>query len=215
MLLKSLVKPKERLTTVREDATLEEALKILEDSGFRCVPILDETGQLFRGNIYKMHIYRHKSRGGDMSLPVTTLLKNATKFISVNAAFFNVFFSIKDLPYITVLDDNNHFYGILTHARLLDMLSQSWNVNVGSYVLTVVSSGERGDLASMAKIITKYTSISSVMSLDAQGGELVHRTLFTLPSDVGKKKLDRIVDNLERKEFRVPEIEDLQSYDRI
>jgi len=215
MLLKSLVKPKERLTTVREDATLEEALKILEDSGFRCVPILDETGQLFRGNIYKMHIYRHKSRGGDMSLPVTTLLKNATKFISVNAAFFNVFISIKDLPYITVLDDNNHFYGILTHARLLDMLSQSWNVNVGSYVLTVVSSGERGDLASMAKIITKYTSISSVMSLDAQGGELVHRTLFTLPSDVGKKKLDRIVDNLERKEFRVPEIEDLQSYDRI
>ncbi|AVL00524.1 cyclic di-AMP binding protein CbpA [Pediococcus inopinatus] len=215
MLLKSLVKPKERLTTVREDAILEEALKILEDSGFRCVPILDETGQLFRGNIYKMHIYRHKSRGGDMSLPVTTLLKNATKFISVNSAFFNVFFSIKDLPYITVLDDNNHFYGILTHARLLDMLSQSWNVNVGSYVLTVVSIGERGDLASMAKIITKYTSISSVMSLDAQGGELVHRTLFTLPSDVGKKKLDRIVDNLERKEFRVPEIEDLQSYDHI
>lgn len=215
MLLKSLVKPKERLTTVREDATLEEALKILEDSGFRCVPILDETGQLFRGNIYKMHIYRHKSRGGDMSLPVTTLLKNATKFISVNSAFFNVFFSIKDLPYITVLDDNNHFYGILTHARLLDMLSQSWNVNVGSYVLTVVSIGERGDLASMAKIITKYTSISSVMSLDAQGGELVHRTLFTLPSDVGKKKFDRIVDNLERKEFRVPEIEDLQSYDHI
>ncbi|GAB5052140.1 cyclic di-AMP binding protein CbpA [Pediococcus ethanolidurans] len=215
MLLKSLVKPKERLTTIREEATLEEALKTLEDSGFRCVPILDETGQLFRGNIYKMHIYRHKSRGGDMSLPVTTLLKNATKFISVNAAFFNVFFSIKDLPYITVLDDNNHFYGILTHARLLDMLSQSWNVNVGSYVLTVVSSGERGDLASMAKIITKYTSIASVMSLDAQGGELVHRTLFTLPSEVGKKKLDRIVDNLERKEFRVPEIEDLQSYDRI
>lgn len=215
MLLKSLVKPKERLTTIREDATLEEALKILEDSGFRCVPILDETRQLFRGNIYKMHIYRHKSRGGDMSLPVTTLLKNATKFISVNSAFFNVFFSIKDLPYITVLDDNNHFYGILTHARLLDMLSQSWNVNVGSYVLTVVSIGKRGDLASMAKIITKYTSIASVTSLDAQGGELVHRTLFTLPSGVGKKKLDRIVDNLERKEFRVPEIEDLQSYDHI
>lgn len=215
MLLKSLVKPKERLTTIREDATLEEVLKILEDSGFRCVPILDETRQLFRGNIYKMHIYRHKSRGGDMSLPVTTLLKNATKFISVNSAFFNVFFSIKDLPYITVLDDNNHFYGILTHARLLDMLSQSWNVNVGSYVLTVVSIGERGDLASMAKIITKYTSIASVTSLDAQGGELVHRTLFTLPSGVGKKKLDRIVDNLERKEFRVPEIEDLQSYDHI
>lgn len=91
MLLKSMVKPKQRLTTVQEDATLEEALKILEDSGFRCVPILDKTGRLFRGNIYKMHIYRHKSRGGSMQDPVTSLLKNATKYINLSAAFFTVF----------------------------------------------------------------------------------------------------------------------------
>jgi len=210
MLLKSLVKPKERLVTVREDVTLEQALKVLEDSGYRCVPILDETGQIFRGNIYKMHIYRHKSRGGDMQLPVTSLLKNATKFISVNAAFFNVFFSIKDLPYIAVLDDKNAFYGILTHTRLMDMLSQSWNVNIGSYVITVVSAGERGDLAGMAKIITKYTNIASVISLDGQEGELVHRIMFTLPAEVDEEKLDRIVKALERKEFQVTEIEDLR-----
>ncbi|PAK87628.1 cyclic di-AMP binding protein CbpA [Lentilactobacillus parakefiri] len=210
MLLKTLVKPKERLVTVKEDATLEEALQTLEDSGYRCVPILDETGKIFRGNIYKMHIYRHKSRGGDMSLPVTTLLKNATKFINVNSAFFQVFFSIKDLPYIAVLDERNNFYGILTHTRLLDMLSQSWNVNIGSYVLTVVANGERGDLEEIAKIITKYTSIASVISLDAQEGELVHRIMFTLPAEVDQDRLNRIIAALERKEFRVPEVENLQ-----
>jgi CBS domain-containing protein len=57
MLFKSLIKPKDELTTVREDITLEKALETLEKSGFRCVPILDKTGQIFRGNIYKMHIY--------------------------------------------------------------------------------------------------------------------------------------------------------------
>ena len=113
-----------------------------------------------------MHIYRHKSRGGDMNLPVTYLLKNATKFVSINSAFFNVIFSIKDLPYITVLDENNYFYGILTHTRLLDMLSQSWNV--------------------------------------------VRRTMFTLPADVSREKLETIVKALEKKNFKVPEIEDLQ-----
>lgn len=210
MLLKSLVKPKERLVMVQEDVTLEAALKVLEDSGYRCVPVVDETNSMFRGNIYKMHIYRHKSRGGDMNLPVTTLLKNATKFVSVNAAFFNVFFSIKDLPYIAVLDANNKFYGILTHTRLLDMLSQSWNVNVGSYVLTVVSPGDRGDLAAITKIITKYTRIASVISLDAQEGELVHRIMFTLPADVDSLKRDRIVQSLTRKGYQVPEIEDLK-----
>ena len=51
MLIKSLVLKKEFLTTVKETVTLEEALKILEDSGFRCVPILDESGTIFRVNI--------------------------------------------------------------------------------------------------------------------------------------------------------------------
>lgn len=157
-----------------------------------------------------MHIYRHKSRGGDMQLPVTYLLKNATKFITLDSAFFNIFFTIKDLPYITVLDEHNFFYGILTHSSLLNMLSQSWNVNVGSYVLTVVSTGERGDLVSMAKIITKYTSIASCITLDVQATNLVHRTLFTLPAGITNEKLKKIVANLERKEFKVTEIENLQ-----
>ena len=38
MLLKTLIKPKKELTTVKEDCTLEEALHVLEDSGYRCVP---------------------------------------------------------------------------------------------------------------------------------------------------------------------------------
>ena len=114
MIFNSLIKTKDQLTTLPEDATLAEALTVLENTGFRCVPVLDKTGTIFRGNIYKMHIYRHKSRHGDMDLPVTSLLKNSTKFISIKAAFFNVFFTIRDLPYIAVLDEDNHFYGILT-----------------------------------------------------------------------------------------------------
>ena len=80
MLLKSVVIKKDNLTTVNESCTLEEALSILEDSGYRCVPILDESGKIFRGNIYKMHIYRHKANGGDMSLPVTYLFMSTLHF---------------------------------------------------------------------------------------------------------------------------------------
>ena len=210
MLMKDLIKPKAELTTVREDATLEEALTVFETSGFRCVPILDATGNIYRGNIYKMHIYRHKSRGGDMQLPVTHLLKNATKFVTLNSQFFTVFFAIRDLPYITVLDENNRFYGILTHNRLLKMLSQSWNVDIGSYVLTVTSPDERGDLVSIAKIITKYTAIASCMTLDIRTDGEPRRTMFTLPADVTPTKLNKIVANLKRKHFDVPEIENLR-----
>jgi len=211
MLVKSLVLKKEKLTTVKETVTLEEALKVLEDSGYRCVPILDESGQIFRGNIYKMHIYRHKSRGGDMSLPVTTLMKNATKTISVDSPFFKVFFNIKDLPYIAVLDENNLFYGILTHSRLLSMLSDSWNLDISSYVLTVSSSGDRGDLEKMSKIFAKYVSVAACMTLDAKSNEVVRRTLFTLPSGTDIDTLKEIIKRLEKKSFIVSEIDDLKS----
>ena len=215
MLIKSLVLKKDYLTTVNEKATLEEALKVLEDSGFRCVPILDDTGTIFRGNIYKMHIYRHKSQGGEMDLPVTYLLKNATKTIKVNSPFFKVFFNIKDLPYISVLDEENKFYGILTHSRLLDMLSDAWNIKNGSYVLTVLSDNRRGNLVKMSKIISKYTNMASVMTLDASaselGGDFVRRTLFTLPSGVSEITMKTVVDKLQRKGYVVAEIEDLQA----
>ena len=209
MLLKSMVYKKEKLTIVKETNTLEEALAILEESGYRCVPILDNTGRIFRGNIYKMHIYRHKANGGDMSLPVTYLLKNATKFIHVNDSFFHVFFTIKELPYIAVLDNNDYFYGILTHSSLLNMLAQSWNIQEGRYVLTIASNGSQGDLAMLSKIISKYSSIASCITLDLGEDEFIRRTLITLPANTSKETLDKIVEQLEHRYFRVVEVEDL------
>ncbi len=211
MLLKSLCIPKKNLTTVKENATLQEAIDILEESGYRCIPILDESGTIFRGNIYKMHIYRHQANNGDMSLPVTTLLKNATKFISVDSSFFKVFFTIKELPYISVLDEENHFYGILTHSSLLNMLQQSWNIDSGSYVLTIASSGQKGDLANMTKIINRYCSISSCITLDAAREEIVRRTMMTLEAGVDKEMVKQIIEHLNRKGFRVVEVEDLKN----
>lgn len=212
MIFNSLIKKKDELTTLPETATLQEALTVLENTGFRCVPILDKTGKIFRGNIYKMHIYRHKSRNGDMNLPVTALLKNSTKFVSIQDSFFSVFFSIRDLPYIAVLDEDNQFYGILTHNRLLRMLAAGWNVNNGSYVLTVVAKDERGALMNAAKEITRFCQIVNVISLDPDHSSM-KRILFTLPTDVDHDKMEKVVRRLEKRGFEVPEIEDLhQNY---
>lgn len=211
MLIRSLAIPKKELTVVKESATLQEAIEILEESGYRCVPILDETGTLFRGNIYKMHIYRHKANGGDMSLPVTHLLKNATKFISIDSSFFKVFFTIKELPYIAVLNKDMTFFGIMTHSSLLNMLAQSWSVDAGSYVLTIVSPGKKGDLFQISKVINKYSSIASVISLDVTRDEVLRRVLVTLPAGITKSELETIVQALERQDYRVVSTENLQA----
>ena len=211
MLIRSLAIPKRDLTVVKESATLQEAIDILEESGYRCVPILDETGTLFRGNIYKMHIYRHKANGGDMSLPVTHLLKNATKFISIDSSFFKIFFTIKELPYIAVLNKDNTFFGILTHSSLLNMLAQSWSVDAGSYVLTIVAPSRKGDLFQITKIINKTTSIANVITLDVSRDDVLRRVLITLPTDTTKVELETVITGLEKQAFKVVSIEDLRN----
>lgn len=215
MLIKQLSLPKKNVTTISEDTTLQTAIDLLEQSGYRCVPILDKTGQIYRGNIYKMHIYRHQSRGGDMSLPVTHLLKNATKYVHLDDSFFNIFFMIKDLPYITVLDHKNHFYGILTHSSLIDMLQQSWSIDRGSYVLTVATAGERGDFSSVAKIINRFSSIMSVLSLDVnkeKNVSKVRRMIITLEPGLTSKDLESIQTRLDKKGYSVLQVENLNDH---
>lgn len=209
MLIKELSLAKTKVRTVPETVTLEEALELLEEYGYRCVPILDETGTIYRGNIYRMHLYKHKSEGKDMSLPVTHLLKNATKFVHTSSSFFSIFFMIKDLPYITVLDESDHFYGILTHSALIDLLEQSWKLEVGSYVLTIAAAGEKGDLAAITRIINRHSDIMSCITLDGDGSP-IKRTIMTLEPSATEEVVEKISTALDRRGYRVVQVENLR-----
>lgn len=209
MLIKELSLVKTRVRTVPETVTLEEALELLEEYGYRCVPILDESGTIYRGNIYRMHLYKHKSEGKDMTLPVTHLLKNATKYVHTYSSFYSIFFMIKDLPYITVLDENNHFYGILTHSALINLLEQSWKLDKGSYVLTIAVSGEKGDLANVSKIINRHASIMSTITLDGEH-DSIRRLIMTLEPDAKASDVEKISDQLDRRGYRVIQVENLK-----
>lgn len=209
MLIKELSLAKTKVRTVPETVTLEEALELLEEYGYRCVPILDETGTIYRGNIYRMHLYKHKSEGKDMSLPVTHLLKNATKFVHTSSSFFSIFFMIKDLPYITVLDENDHFYGILTHSALINLLEQSWKLETGSYVLTIAAAGEKGDLAAITRIINRHSDIMSCITLDGDGSP-IKRTIMTLEPNATEEVVEKISTALDRRGYRVVQVEDLR-----
>lgn len=209
MLIKELSLAKTKVRTVPETVTLEEALILLENYGYRCVPILDESGKIYRGNIYRMHIYKHKSEGKDMSLPVTHLIKNATKFVHTYSSFYSIFFMIKDLPYITVLDENNHFHGILTHSALINLLEQSWKIDSGSYVVTIAAAGEKGDIAAITRIINRYSDIMSLITLDSE--TTIKRIIVTLDPNVDKTSIDKMSNQLDRRGYRIVQIENLQN----
>ncbi|MFL1696081.1 cyclic di-AMP binding protein CbpA [Weissella kandleri] len=208
-MLESLIKPKDELVTVSEDTTIADALKIFETTSFRALPILDKTGNLFRGVVYKMHIYKEQIDHTNLNNPVTSIMRNSTKFIQEDATFYDVIFSLQDLPFISVIDSNHNFIGILTHATLLNMLANSWQTNNGKYTLTLLTDGERGSLVRAAKYVARYTSISSAVTLNPDQNELTQRIVFTLPDQVNEDTLSKIIKLLSRKGFRLESIEDL------
>lgn len=208
-MLEPLIITKDKLLTVTETTTLAEALEVLEKASLRCVPILDQTGTLFRGNIYKFHLYKHLSKGGDMQLPVTYLLKNATKFIFIDDPFFRVFFTLRDLPYIAVINKEHQFHGILTHEKMLETLANSWHLDQANYLLTICSTDEKGSLATMLKIISKYSNIVNSLSFDAQAQKNERHSMITLPREISEENLEKLITNLEKKGFQVLGIQKL------
>lgn len=208
-MLETMVKPRQDLVTVNEDTTLSEALMLLEDFNFRALPILDASGQLFRGVVYKMHLYKHKANNGDMQQPVTSVMRNTTKFINSDATFFDLTFAIRDLPFISVLDAENHFTGIITYSHYMRLLEDSWRPNDGKTVMTLKSTGGRGNLERASKIMARYTNILSVVTLNTDHGP--GRIIATIPTSVDDSTLNKITRALQRKDF---EIESIESYSR-
>jgi len=146
--------------------------------------------------------------GGSLDDNVMSLIKNTSKYIYTGSNFFEVFFSIKELPYIAVLNDDGHFFGILPHGKMLGMLEEAWNRDSGSYVLTVALSEQKGALEKISKIVNKYSTVASLMTLDAKSS-VMRRVLITLPTDCDEKTKKKIVKKLDDKGLRVVAVEDL------
>lgn len=206
-MLENLVKSKESLTVVTEDTTLSEALMIIEDFNYRALPILDQSGQLFRGVIYKLHLYKHKANNGDMQQPVTSVMRNTTKFINLDDSFYDLTFALRDLPFISVLDHENHFAGIITHNRYMHLLEDSWFPTTASTVLTIATSGERGSLERVSRIIARYTTVLSLLTLNPDNDLSTARIVATIPAEVNEATIGKISRTLVRKGFALENIE--------
>lgn len=208
-MLETLVKPRADIITITSNTTLQEAFDILEAENLRALPILDADGQMFRGVIYKLHLYKHLAEQGDMSQPVTTMMRNMTKFISIDASFFDLIFALRDLPFISVLDNQHHFMGIITNNRLNEVFENSWTPSSGRYIMTILTDGERGSLEKISKIIARYTDILSLVTFDPDENIRTTRVVVTLPMTVDEPRLSKIIRQLSRRGFHLESLENL------
>jgi CBS domain containing-hemolysin-like protein len=200
--------PKHDVQYCEPTYTIKQAYEKIKDTGYRCIPILSNDGHNFLGLVYKVHLldYLYEEKGSEED-SIEVLLKSQDAFIYEEDSFFKAFFTIKRLPFIAVLNEDNEFLGILTHANVMDVLADSFGMKTGGYTLTIATIEHKGaikDLVSMLKDI----NIDGMLTLD-NGEKYLRRIIVNLPAELPEEKLNKLVKKLGEKEFRVTHVDQI------
>ena len=206
MLVKQKQFKKNDVVFVKENDTISSVLGILNDCGYRCIPVLDEAGDKFIGNIYKIEVLEYKLKSGDMKQPVKNLTEEPDAYIHENSSFYEVFHSIKQLPYLAVVDTKGHFSGILPHSRVFELLEEAWGYKTGSCALTVAIPDTDGIMIKVLSAVKKIWQVHCLFSLDNDTTYL-RRVILTLEKGATEKTVADIDAALNKVGARIVDIE--------
>ncbi|WP_096274152.1 cyclic di-AMP binding protein CbpA [Paucisalibacillus globulus] len=207
MLVKNDYVNKKEVVHVRENDSLESVMNTIEESGYRCIPVLDETGEKYVGNIYKVDLLEYEI-DHSMVGTLSELITDREGYIKEDAPFFKVFSSIKQLPYLAVVNDSMEFLGILTNGNVIQVLENAWGVHNGSYSFTIGTIEYAGALQKMLKVVNKHCNVQSVISLN-NNSNYVRRVCIVLPEDVNEALAEKIKADLDKNNFTVTDVEKL------
>lgn len=206
MLVKQKHLKKSDVTYVLQNEPIKDVLGKLNDSGFRCIPVLDEAGEKFVGNIYKVEVLEYKLKDGDMTTPVSTLTEEGDAFVHENSSFFEIFHSIKQLPYLAVVDTHGKFAGILPHSKVFELLEEAWGYKTGSVALTIALPDAGGILIKVLQTVKKIWPVHCVFSLDDDTVYL-RRVILTLTKGATQKTVEELESALTKTGARIIDIE--------
>ncbi len=211
MNIRELSIKRDAIKYVTEAHTLQDALDIMKENNFRSLPILSQSGTMYRGNIYRQHIYKRIINGDSLDVSVTHHLKNATKYIYTNSTLFQTIFAIRDLPYISVLNEDHTFYGILTHRSFERGLFKAWSLDEEGFVLTIqAQQDDRGAIAVISRIIGRFTSINTIVTTVDPSTDLSN-IIISLNGDCSHNALEKIITRIERKNYQVLSVDNTKS----
>ncbi len=205
MIVKQRYLLKEDVVFCKESDPASEVLEKLYNSGYRCIPVLDDRGEKFVGNAYKVHILEHQLEHRE-DVPISQLLVDQDGVISEESSFYQVFFSIKRLPFLAVHSETGVFKGILTHSKIFEILEEAWGYKTGSCALTLAFPETDGILAKALTEIKKKHPIHCVFSLDDNDWYL-RRVIITLSKGATSKTVKEIETLLHRIGARIIDVE--------
>ncbi|KFN01964.1 CBS domain-containing protein [Bacillus clarus] len=197
--------PKQEVIFCRIDDSGEQALKIMNEKGFRAIPVLAEDEKQFTGIIYKVDLLEQKCDKGLESISVEDMLEDQSAFIFEKDSFFRAFYVIRRLPFLGVLNEYNEFVGILTHSNIFDVIEDSFGMRTGGYILTIATQDCKGTIKELGTLLKAY-NIGGLFTLD-NGDQYIRRVIVNITDELNEKSLKQLIGKIEKKGFRVSHVD--------
>lgn len=196
--------------TVQNEQSVAEVYKTIKDSGYRCIPVVDNEGS-YKGMIYKVHLMEdiYENDGGQKE-NINHLLQHVDVYIEQRSPFLNALINIKALPFISVVEDEK-LIGILTHNRVESVLQDAFAVKTGGVNITLSSIEARGMIEKLTKTL-RGENIEGMFTLD-NGSVVARRVVITLERGKTKTDLETLTEKLEKNGFRILHVDYLEGTD--
>ncbi|PEJ01001.1 cyclic di-AMP binding protein CbpA [Bacillus wiedmannii] len=197
--------PKQQVTFCKMKDSGEEALHIMNETGFRAIPVLAEDEKKFIGIIYKVDLLEKKCNSGLEKLSTEHMLGDSSAFIFEKDSFFRAFYVIRRLPFLAVLNDYNEFVGILTHSNIFDVIEDSFGMRTGGYILTIATQDCKGTIKELGTLLKAF-NIGGLFTLD-NGDQYIRRVIVNIADELNEKRLKQLIEKIEKKGFRVSHVD--------
>ena len=207
MLVKNIMIPKSKLTTVALTDTVADTLQLIDEQKLLSLPVVD--GTEFVGVISKKYIYEKffntteekeiflkREIAEFMQTKIGTV--NERDLIEVPAQML----SEKNIQFVPVKDEKGKFGGIVTHKAIFHMFNKI--LGIGHTRIEVITQDFKGRLATLTEIIAKQdVNIISIAEVDVEVMDLREIILR-----VDTKDIKKLVNALEKGGFRVKRVDE-------
>ena len=118
--------PKAKIEYIKDTCTLRQAVEQFDECGYTAVPIINDEG-IYIGTITNGDILHYLKNNLNLDLiaaeriPISAVAINrVTKVIKIDQSMENLLEVAKNQNFVPVVDDSNHFIGIVTRKAILN-----------------------------------------------------------------------------------------------
>ena len=176
--------PKQQVTFCKMNDSGKKALQIMNETGFRAIPVLAEDEKKFMGIIYKVDLLEKKCNGGLEELSTEHMLEDSAAFI-LKRTLFQSILCYSSFAVLAVLNDYNEFVGILTHSNIFDVIEDSFGMRTGGYILTIATQDCKGTIKELGTLLKAF-HIGGLFTLD-NGDQYIRRVIVNITDELNEK----------------------------